>query len=105
MFKKIISSMRDSHYQQALAVAQKTLVPTVNNVPFNHYVDEAMRAMNCCAKYSGKAHMQVQRDNIVFLVQGEIKTFPAVEDLLRWVTTQSAAEFLSSTSGIPQVMI
>src|SRR5688572_2238326 len=105
MKQSIRSSMRDGNYKQAVAVAEKMLVPTFQGVTLNQYINEAMHAMNSCAKYSKKGHMKVKGDDIVILTKdGEIK-LPAIEDLLLWVDTQSAAEFLSRTAGISVVML
>ena len=104
----LLSSMRAGNYRQAVALADRVLVPELGRK--QDITDAAIHAMNACAKYAKTGKLALQytpQGSPVIKVKkykgGDVQ-LPSVDELLRWVEPNSALEYLSMASGISRVV-
>jgi hypothetical protein len=103
MLLSVLSKNRESGYQAAVSNARHTLIPVVGNI--DDCIEPAMHAMNACRLYIKKgkirqSQMPDGRPVIQIVTRSNVVVSPAIQQLLMWVTADSAMAFLQSAAGI-----
>ena len=103
MLLSVLSKNRESGYQDAVSNARRTLIPVVGNI--EDCIEPAMHAMNACRPYVRKgkirqSQMPDGRPVIQIVTRSNVVVSPAIQQLLMWVTPDSAMAFLQASAGI-----
>jgi hypothetical protein len=105
MLTRVSSSMRRGGYQDAVRVAERTLVAYFG-ANIGEYLDVAMHAMNACQKYVAKGQLRLQHlpngQAVIVIVtkHGDPVVSPSIQALMNWAEPEQVLEFLALTSGI-----
>ena len=103
---------KPAHYSHAntsmevLAEIPEHIVENTSTYGQQMLAEEVVSALNCCRKYSKKGmlvmHVDADLDQCVAIkIQGEVRTFKALQSLNQWMQADDAFALLSKLSGMP----